>query len=132
METGAVPYARPAQPYAFKKSYSDAPFLISSSCPLCAPTHVSSPSFPILAPIPGGPQPRARRLRILPWQGLLHVISVIVAVLMARFAIFDVVQFVSSSRPTEGMLLGALLLATGAGMLPLVWKCYPGSQVGVG
>ena len=51
------------------------------------------------------------------------------AVGLARFAVFDIVQFVSSSRPTEGMLLGALLLTTGAGMVPLVWKCYPGNQV---
>lgn len=83
-----------------------------------------------LLPLPsGGPPLRTRRLRIMPWQGLLHACSVLVAVGLARFAVFDIVQFVSSSRPTEGMLLGSLLLTTGAGMTPLVWKCYPGSQV---
>jgi hypothetical protein len=65
----------------------------------------------------------------VPWKGLLHAASVLAAVGLARFAVFDIVQFVSSSRPTEGMLLGALLLTTGAGMVPLVWKCYPGNQV---
>ena len=42
---------------------------------------------------------------------------------------FDVLQFVSSARPTEGVLLGALLLVTAAGMMPLLLKCYPSNQV---
>ncbi len=36
--------------------------------------------------------PSRRRLRLLPWQGLAHVISVLVSVALARFAVFDVVQ----------------------------------------
>ena len=42
---------------------------------------------------------------------------------------FNVVQFVSSARTTEGVLLGALLLVTAAGMMPLLLKCYPSNQV---
>ena len=66
----------------------------------------------------------------MPVQGLLHFLSVVIAALLARFAVFDVVQFVSSARPTEGALLGTLLLVTAGGLTPLVWKCYPSSLVG--
>lgn len=36
---------------------------------------------------------RARRVRLAPWQGIAHVVSVALAVVLARFAVFDVVQF---------------------------------------
>ena len=65
----------------------------------------------------------------MPWQGLLHFLSVLLASLLARFAVFDIVQFVSSARPTEGALLGSLLLVAAGGLTPLVWKCYPSSLV---
>lgn len=49
--------------------------------------------------------------------------------MLGRFAIFDIVQFVLSSRPTEGILLGALVLTIAGALTPLVMRCYPGSQV---
>lgn len=33
-----------------------------------------------------------RRRRLAPWQGLLHVVCVLVALALARFAVFDIVQ----------------------------------------
>lgn len=70
-----------------------------------------------------------RRIRLAPWQGLLHIISVLGAVALARFAVFDLVQFVLSSRPSEGILLGALLLTFAAALVPLQQRCYSGNQV---
>jgi len=76
-----------------------------------------------------GEQPHGgkRRVRLQPWQGILNALCVVVTVGLARFAIFDVVQFLLSSRPTEGILLGALVLALAAGLAPLVLHCYPGN-----
>lgn len=70
-----------------------------------------------------------RRIRLAPWQGLLHILAVVGSVMLGRFAIFDIVQFVLSSRPTEGILLGALVLTIAGALMPLVMRCYPGSQV---
>ncbi|EFJ42255.1 hypothetical protein VOLCADRAFT_97706 [Volvox carteri f. nagariensis] len=69
---------------------------------------------------------RPRRLRLAPWQGLVHVASVVVCVALARFAVFDVVQFFISARPTEGLLLGCLALTLAAALVPLASHCYGG------
>ncbi|KXZ48748.1 hypothetical protein GPECTOR_25g332 [Gonium pectorale] len=68
----------------------------------------------------------ARRLRLAPWQGLLHIVAVLAAVGLARFAVFDVVQFGLSARPSEGLLLGALLITAAAALTPLASHCYGG------
>ena len=48
---------------------------------------------PFPSPLPAAvAPPRTRRLRIMPWQGLAHVLSVLITVMLARFAVFDVVQ----------------------------------------
>ncbi len=70
---------------------------------------------------------RPRRLRLAPWQGLLHVLTIAIAVLLARFAVFDVIQFLISARPTEGLLLGSLVLTLAAALVPLATHCYGGS-----
>ena len=41
----------------------------------------------------------AKRRRLPPWLGVLHAASVVAAVTAARFAIFDIVQWVSGARP---------------------------------
>jgi len=41
----------------------------------------------------------AKRRRLSPWLGALHALSVVAAVGLARFAIFDIVQWVSGARP---------------------------------
>ena len=41
----------------------------------------------------------AKRRRLPPWLGVLHALSVVAAVAAARFAIFDIVQWVSGARP---------------------------------
>ncbi|KAG2447194.1 hypothetical protein HYH02_007936 [Chlamydomonas schloesseri] len=80
------------------------------------------------APPPSAPS-RPRRLRLAPWQGLAHVLSVAVCVALARFAVFDVVQFLISARPTEGLLLGCLALTLAGCLVPLVTHCYGGQGV---
>eukprot|EP00798_Chlamydomonas_sp_ICE-L_P014360 gene14360-20357_t len=69
-----------------------------------------------------------RRLRLANWQALTHTVTVLLAVLMARFALFDLVQFLLAARPSEGILMGALLMLTAASLAPLVFKCYPNNQ----
>ncbi len=77
------------------------------------------------------PDTAGRRLRSKPWQGLAHVLAAVTAVLLARFALFDVLQWVLMGRPSEAVLVGSLLLAMAAACVPLVVRCYSSSQVGV-
>ncbi|KAI8462462.1 MAG: hypothetical protein J3K34DRAFT_462917 [Monoraphidium minutum] len=69
-----------------------------------------------------------RRCRIKPWQGLAHAGAIVSAALLARFAVFDVVQWAAMGRPHEGVLLGALLVATALALAPLVSRCYRHNQ----
>lgn len=90
----------------------------------------SVPAGPPGSPVPPASAPsRPRRLRLAPWQGLAHVLSVAVCVALARFAVFDVVQFLISARPTEGLLLGCLALTLAGCLVPLVTHCYAGQGV---
>ncbi|WIA13369.1 hypothetical protein OEZ85_006949 [Tetradesmus obliquus] len=69
-----------------------------------------------------------RRVRIKAWQGLLHVVLTLAAVALARFAVFDVVQWAVLGRPHEGVLLGVLLMVAAAALMPLVMTCYAHNQ----
>lgn len=69
---------------------------------------------------------RPRRLR--PWQGLGLAAAVLAAVAAARFAVFDIAQFVLDRRPSEALMAGLLLLLCALGCLPLVQRYYPHSQ----
>jgi hypothetical protein len=71
-----------------------------------------------------------RRVRIKAWQGLMHTVFTLVAVALARFAVFDVVQWAVLGRPHEGVLLGVLLMVAAAALMPLVVTCYAHNQVG--
>lgn len=70
-----------------------------------------------------------RRVRINAWQGTVHVLVTLVAVALARFAVFDVVQWSVLGRPHEGVLLGVLLVVAAASLMPLVYTCYSHNQV---
>lgn len=54
--------------------------------------------------------PRARRVRLAPWQGLAHLLAVILAVGLARFAVFDVVQFLVGDFPNDAHCAVVLVL----------------------
>lgn len=62
--------------------------------------------------------------RLPSWKGTLIAASVVVSVLLARMAIFDVVQEFISAHPPEGLLLGMLTLIAAAGCLPLFYRFY--------
>jgi hypothetical protein len=57
---------------------------LATSAPLLLTKEPSSPGA-------AGPAAR-RRVRIPPWMGLLFALSILIAVALARFAVFDVVQ----------------------------------------
>ncbi|KAK9824524.1 hypothetical protein WJX72_011089 [[Myrmecia] bisecta] len=71
-------------------------------------------------------EPQRRRLK--PWQGLAHAGSVIAAVGHARFAVFDIMQWVGAQRPSEGLMAGSLVLVATGGCIPLVSRQYQHSQ----
>lgn len=76
------------------------------------------------------PIDRKRKVRLAPWQGLAHAAAVVIALALARFAVFDVVAWAVNGRPSEGVLLGALLLVAAVALGPLVVHCYSHNQVG--
>ncbi|KAI3433444.1 hypothetical protein D9Q98_003258 [Chlorella vulgaris] len=71
---------------------------------------------------------RERRHRLMPWQGLGLAAAVVLSVVAARFAIFDIAQFVLDRRPSEALVAGLLVLCMALGCLPLVQRYYPHSQ----
>jgi hypothetical protein len=52
------------------------------------------------------------------------------AVLHARFALFEILQRVNGGRPTEAVLAGCLLLGAAAGCAPILACQYPHSLRG--
>lgn len=56
-----------------------------------------------------------KRRRLEPWRGVLHATNVVFAVLLARFAIFDILQVGFHARCAvmdEGVVIGALLMTS--------------------
>lgn len=99
-----------------------AQLLLSAS----APFFYGKPQAPSSAP---GAAARARPPRIPLGVGILMAAGVLQGVVLARFAVFDVVQLLVSARPTEGLLLGTLALTLAAGLAPLVFIFYKNNPV---
>ena len=59
------------------------------------------------------------------WQGLLQAGVVVAAVLHARLALFDVLRAALGGRPSEAVLLGALVLACAGGCAPIAAVQFP-------
>ena len=68
------------------------------------------------------------RSRMSVARGLAHAVSLVLAMVHARFAVFDVVFAVTGHRPSDAVLFGGLLLFAGAGSTPLVRRHF--SHVG--
>ena len=62
--------------------------------------------------------------QILPWQGLGLAAAVVLAVIAARYAMYDMLHLFLSRRPSEALATGALLVAIVLGCLPLVTRYY--------
>eukprot|EP00850_Spirogloea_muscicola_P017425 SM000149S01360 [mRNA] locus=s149:280764:287589:- [translate_table: standard] len=65
----------------------------------------------------------ASRMKV--WQGYAHAGVVFVAVWTCRAAICDALAWLTGERPTDGAGVGALLLVTGAGCMPIVSLHFP-------
>lgn len=68
-----------------------------------------------------------RQRTLLPWQGIGLAAAVVFSVIAARFAVFDILQFLLNRRPSEALAFGVLVLCSAAGCLPLVMRYYSGS-----
>uniref|UniRef100_A0A7S0I968 No exine formation 1 n=1 Tax=Micromonas pusilla TaxID=38833 RepID=A0A7S0I968_MICPS len=68
------------------------------------------------------------RARMSVARGSAHAVSLVLAMVHARFAVFDVVFAVTGHRPSDAVLFGGLLLFAGAGSTPLVRRHF--SHVG--
>lgn len=70
-------------------------------------------------------EPGKRRLeRMSALRGIAHAGFLAVALLHARFAVFDVVFALSGHRPSDATLFGGLLLSAGVGVTPLVRRHF--------
>ena len=67
---------------------------------------------------------QSSREHLAPWKGSLLAAGIVLSVLFARMAIFDIVQALVSSHPSEGLLLGTLVLVAAAGCAPLYYRFY--------
>jgi len=54
-------------------------------------------------------------------QGIAHGLFMCGAVAYARFAVFDLLKVVNGVRPSEGLLIGSLVLLVGAGCIPMAF-----------
>ncbi|QDZ19924.1 hypothetical protein HOP50_03g24420 [Chloropicon primus] len=70
------------------------------------------------------------RIKMREWQGVCHAASIALAVLYARFTVFDVLQALLGSRPNEGLLVGSLLIGSSAACVPMLRAHFPFSQAG--
>ena len=81
--------------------------------------------------LPGGaaracnPESVPSALLILIAQGVVQAAGVCLAVLHARFALFEVLQRLMGGRPTEAVLAGCLLLGAAAGCAPILACQFP-------
>ncbi|KAL2652734.1 hypothetical protein R1flu_020862 [Riccia fluitans] len=66
--------------------------------------------------------------RMKPWQGLVHAGVVLVAVWLCRNTVFEVLQWATGQPPSDGLLLGFLVLATGLSSAPIVTQHFPHIQ----
>lgn len=82
---------------------------------------------PVLLQKSSEPEQQRRRHRLPAWQGLALASAVVLAVVAARFAIFDMLRLLLNRRPSEALAAGSLVLAAGAGCIPLVGRYYRGS-----
>jgi hypothetical protein len=74
----------------------------------------------------GGGGSNTSRMRELPvWAGLGLSIAIMMSVIAARFAIFDIMEFILDRRPSESLLAGSLVVIGSLGCLPLITRCYP-------
>lgn len=75
----------------------------------------------------GGAKPRNRRMS--PARGLAHAAFLVLALIHARFAAFDVVFAITGHRPSDAVLFGGLLACAGIGNAPLARAHFSRSRV---
>eukprot|EP00899_Mesostigma_viride_P019112 jgi/Mesvir1/27201/Mv07047-RA.1 len=82
--------------------------------------------LPLAASDPlGRARPRDQLKPMRPWQGVAHVLAIVMAVAHARHMAHDALQWWSGITPLDGQLVGCLLLAIGAACLPIAYLHFP-------
>jgi len=60
-------------------------------------------------------------------QGVLYTGGIALALMNARFIVFDIVFAITGHRPSDAVLFGGLLIASAGSCTPLVWRHYHNS-----
>lgn len=64
-----------------------------------------------------------------PWQGVAHAAVVCTSVWLCRFTIFEALQWWTGLVPSDGLLLGSLVLSMGLASAPIVTQHFSHLQV---
>lgn len=72
--------------------------------------------------------PRRSPPPVPPWFAVITISAVPLSILNARFAIYDLLHLALGQRPSEGLLLGVLVIAGGLGLIPALKQAYRGSK----
>ena len=68
-------------------------------------------------------------LRMKPWQGMINAAVVGISVWLCRFTIFEALQWWTGVVPSDGLILGSLILAAGIASAPIVTQHFSHIQV---
>lgn len=67
--------------------------------------------------------------RMKAWQGLTHAAVVTISVWLCRFTIFEALQWWTGLIPSDGLLLGSLILTAGVASSPIITQHFSHIQV---
>jgi len=69
--------------------------------------------------------------RMKPWQGVANAAVVGISVWLCRFTIFEAIQWWTGVSPSDGLILGSLILAAGVASAPIVTQHFSHIQVDI-
>ena len=64
-----------------------------------------------------------------PWQAFAHASAVCIAVWVCRYTLFECLQWAMGTPPSDGLILGSLILACAVGSIPIVTYHFSHVQV---
>lgn len=68
-------------------------------------------------------------VRMKPWQGMVNAVVVAVSVWLCRFTMFEALQWWTGVPPSDGLILGSLILSAGVLSAPIVTQHFSHIQV---
>lgn len=67
--------------------------------------------------------------KMKPWQGMGHAAIIGISVWLCRFTLFEALQWWTGLTPSDGLILGSLILSAGVAFAPIVTQHFSHIQV---